>query len=117
MQLHADLKPALWGALGGAVAMSILGFSWGGWVTSSTAETLAKQHASKAVVAVLAPICADNFRRGPDSPGQLVELKKASSWQQSAFIEKGGWAKTPGSTSINSATMTACAEMILALKQ
>ena len=44
MQLPDELQPALWGALCGAAAVAIVGFSWGGWVTSSTSETLAKQN-------------------------------------------------------------------------
>lgn len=116
MNIPIETKPALFGAAAGAVALAIVGFTWGGWVTGGTAETMAKQSASKAVVAALAPICADNFSRGADATSQLAELKKISSWQHAAFVEKGGWAKMPGSTSIGSGLATACAEMILALK-
>lgn len=116
MQIPIETKPALWGAAAGAVALAIAGFSWGGWVTAGTAETQAKQASAKAVVAALAPICADNFRRAANSPSQLVELKKISSWQQATFVEKGGWAKMPGTSSVDSSMATACAEMILALK-
>ena len=116
MKLPIETKPALMGAAAGAIALAIAGFSWGGWVTAGTAETQAKQASSKAVVAALAPICADNFRRATDSTSQLVELKKISSWQQSAFVEKGGWAKMPGRASVDSSMATACAEMILAQK-
>lgn len=35
------LKPALYGALAGATALAIAGFSWGGWVTGGTAEQIA----------------------------------------------------------------------------
>ncbi len=38
MNIPIETKPALWGAAGGAVVLAIVGFSWGGWVTSSTAE-------------------------------------------------------------------------------
>ena len=33
MQAPAQLKPALWGAVGGAIALAIVGFTWGGWMT------------------------------------------------------------------------------------
>ena len=57
MQIPMELKPAFWGAVGGAAALAIVGFSWGGWVTANTADTNAKQRSEKAVVAALAPIC------------------------------------------------------------
>jgi alpha/beta superfamily hydrolase len=116
MQFPRELKPALWGAVGGAAALAIIGFSWGGWVTGGTAERLAKQRASTAVVAALAPICVDNFQRDKDAPAQLVELKKVSSWEQAAFVSKGGWATMPGTASVDTAMARACAEMILAIK-
>jgi hypothetical protein len=38
MQIPAEVKPACWGAVGGAVALAIVGFMWGGWVTGGKAE-------------------------------------------------------------------------------
>jgi hypothetical protein len=113
MQMPVELKPALWGAVGGAIAAAIVGFTWGGWVTGGTAEALAKTRASTAIVSVLAPICADNFRRGKDATDKLVELKKVNSWEQASFVEKGGWAQIPGIKSVDSAMARACAEMIV----
>jgi hypothetical protein len=112
MNIPSQLKPALWGAAGGAVALAFIGFNWGGWVTGGTAEATAKQRASAAVVSALAPICADKFRQQADVSAKLVELKKASSWEQGSFIEKGGWATMPGSTTADSAVARACAEIL-----
>ena len=116
MQMPSELKPALLGAVGGAAALALIGFNWGGWVTGSKAEVLANERASTAVIAALAPICLDNFRRGADAQAQLTELEKVKSWEQATFVEKGGWAKMPGTTSINSTMARKCAEMILAEK-
>ena len=116
MELPVNTKPLLQGAAAGAIALAIIGFTWGGWSTAGTVDKLVKESSSKAVVSALAPICADNFKRAADSPSQLIELKKISSWQQAAFVEKGGWAKMPGTDKISSGMATACAEMILALK-
>ena len=110
MQMPVQLKPALWGAVGGAAALAIVGFNWGGWVTGGTAETIAKQRASTAVVAALAPICLDNFQRGKDAQTQFVELKKINSWEQAAFITKGGWATIPGMATVDTAVARACAD-------
>ena len=38
MQVPAQVKPAAWGAVGGAIAAMIIGFAWGGWVTGGTSE-------------------------------------------------------------------------------
>jgi hypothetical protein len=112
MQISPDLKPLCWGAVGGAVVLAIVGFSYGGWVTEGTSQQRAQQRADAAVVAALAPICADRFRAHADAGTNLTELKKVSSWQQGPFLEKGGWATLPGSASPNAAVARACAEIL-----
>lgn len=116
MKLPSQLTPMLQGAAIGAAAVALLGFTWGGWLTGASAETLAKDRSNKAVIASLAPICQDNFRRGKDVSAQLIELKKANSWEQASFIEKGGWAKMPGIATTDAAMARACAELIVAEK-
>jgi hypothetical protein len=116
MQLPVETKPALWGAAAGAAALAVIGFTWGGWATGATVDKMVRDGSTKAVITALAPICADNFKRAADSSSQLVELRKISSWQQAAFVEKAGWAKMPGTATIASGMATACAEMILSLK-
>ena len=111
-ETKAAVRPALWGAVAGAIALAIVGFSWGGWVTVA-AETLARNSAATAVVAALAPICVEKFRQAADASTNLVEMKKATyAWDQSKFVEKGGWATMPGSTEPNSAVAKACAESL-----
>jgi len=112
MQVPPELKPACWGAVGGAVALAIIGFTWGGWVTGATSETYAKERADAAVVTVLAPICADSFRQDADAAQQLVALNKIRSWEQGTFIEKGGWATMPGMETPPSGVARACAEIL-----
>jgi hypothetical protein len=73
----------------------IIGFSWGGWVTSSTARNQTTAAAHDAVVAALAPICAERFRTQSDVPA-IAELAKASSWQRGSVVEKSGFALMPG---------------------
>ena len=43
------IKPVLWGAVGGAIVLAIVGFNWGGWVTGGTAVAMAKETAATAV--------------------------------------------------------------------
>jgi hypothetical protein len=42
-EARSQLKPALWGAVAGAGALAIVGFTWGGWVTGGKADVLARQ--------------------------------------------------------------------------
>jgi hypothetical protein len=107
-------KAPLIGAIAGAIISTVAGFTIGGWMTSSKAESLANTRSTAAVVSVLAPICARNFKDGADQTDQLAALKSKSAWEQAAFIEKGGWAKMPGTTEISSGVARACAEIIVA---
>lgn len=116
VQIPMELKPALLGAIGGAAALAIVGFNWGGWVTGATAESTAKQRVSAALVTALAPICLDNYRRSKDAGSQIAELKKAKSWEQGDFVEKAGWTKIPGPMAKETGVGKACAELILAEK-
>ena len=40
-ETKATVRSVLWGAAAGAIALAIVGFNWGGWVTAGAAETLA----------------------------------------------------------------------------
>jgi hypothetical protein len=116
--LNGDsLKRLLQGAAAGAVVAMIVGFSWGGWTLGSTVEKVAKERADTAVVAVLAPICVDQFRQAANASANLTELKKNNyAWDRETFIEKGGWAIMPGSEKADSAVAKACAETLGSLK-
>src|SRR5512134_986531 len=114
MKIPIETKPALWGVVGGAVAMAIVGFTWGGWVTGGRSELAATQRADSAVVAALAPICVERFNGATDSAANLVALRKVDSWSQGEFVEKGGWATLPGSNSPDQVTAVAraCATLL-----
>jgi hypothetical protein len=94
MELRSQLKPVLWGAVGGAAALAIIGFSWGGWVTGGNADALARQQVQAALVEVLTPICVDKFNRASDAQARLVEFKKIdSSWDRERVVRENDWAK------------------------
>ena len=113
MTFYPAIKPALWGAVVGAVAMAIVGFSWLGWTLGSTAEQMADARAEAATMTALTPVCVARFNAQADAPTKLAELKKIlTSWDQATFIEKGGWATTPGSDKPNSAVAGACAQIL-----
>jgi hypothetical protein len=114
MKFPIETKPALWGVAGGAIALAIVGFSWGGWVTGGKAEATAVQRVNDAVVLVLAPVCVEQFRHASDVSANLAALKKIDSWSQGEFVEKGGWASVPGSNTPAqvSAVAKACASLL-----
>jgi hypothetical protein len=116
MRVPQWLKPAFWGAVIGAVGIMIVGFSWWGWTTGYTAQSMARERADAAVVAVLTPLCVASFMQQPDATGKLAELRKTSSWQQSQLVEKGGWATLAGSNTPNSAVARACADELTKTK-
>jgi hypothetical protein len=112
MKIHPSVKPAVWGAVAGAAAISFVGFSQLGWTLGSTADRLANDRADSAIVGVLAPICVEKFQQQSDSATKLTEFKKAASWDQRSLIEKAGWAMMPGTDKSNSAVATACADKL-----
>ena len=117
IQMRTDvIKPALYGAVGGAIALAIVGFGWGGWVMGSTADARAKTSSQTAVVAALAPICASQFRQTPDAAAQQAVLVTKGSWEQKKLIETADWAKMPGSTDVAPGVAEACAQLIANLK-
>ena len=113
MKIHPGVKPAVWGAVAGAVVLTVVGFSSLGWTPGGTAERMATQRAETAVVAVLAPICVEKFQQQTDAAAKLVAFNKVtSSWDRRSLIEKGGWATFPGTDKPNSAVVSACAEKL-----
>ena len=51
------IKSFIGNAIVGAIVMSIVGFSWLGWVLESTANRKAKHMSEEAVIVSLAEIC------------------------------------------------------------
>ena len=109
MRIPPWVKPGVWGIVIVVVAMMILGFTWGGWVLGSTAESLAKARGDAALVTAFAPLCVDRFMAQADAPMKLVEFQKTYGWQQRQVVEKGGWATLPGSSTPNEHVASACA--------
>src|SRR5438552_3044062 len=82
MKKYPSLKPGIWGAVIGAAAISVVGFSTFGWTLGSTAERMAIERAQTAVVGVLAPICVEKFQHQADASAKLIEFNKVSSWNR-----------------------------------
>ena len=116
MRVPQWIKPGVWGAVIGAVAMMIIGFAWWGWTLSSTAERMATERANAAVVALFTPLCVERFMKQPDAMAKLTEFQQTASWRQTEFVEKGGWATASGSTTPHSGVAKACADQLVRTK-
>jgi hypothetical protein len=114
-KLPVETTPFLWVAASGAIALSIVGFTWGGWMSAGGAERMAGARAEAATVAALAPICVTQFRAGAKAKANLAELKAANSWDQAEYVRNGGWATMPGAKDEPSREIAAaCAEALTA---
>lgn len=110
-----QLTRLLQGAVAGAVITMVVGFGWGGWQLQSKSEKHAQESVNSALVAALAPICVEKFRRAADAKASLVALKATDSWKQDTFVEKGGWATFAGAEP-NRNVVEACAKLLSNLK-
>lgn len=109
MKLPDWLNPALKGAAAGAIAVAIIGFTWGGWVTGSTARQMATDRSRTDVVdALTTSVCMEMSKRDPMSAQKIVELKAASSYSRADLVMKSGWATMPGTTEPNRDVASAC---------
>ena len=115
-KIPVETTPFLWGSAVGAIALAIVGFNWGGWVTGSTSEKIASGRADAAIVSALTPVCVAQFKKGANAPASLATLKGTDTWAQSDYVSKGGWATMPGSTAEPIREVaSACAEALVKL--
>ncbi len=108
------LKTGIWGAVAGSLITMILGFNWGGWTTSGTAQQMALKQADAAVTAALVPICVAGPKADVARVKKLEELRAiTSSYDQTDFVMKTGWASFAGQAEPNRAVAEACASALL----
>lgn len=115
MQNIAWLKPAIWGAVGGAAAFAIVAFSAGWIVTNNTAQDMADRQTEKAVIASLTPICVAKFNSEPmaGKSTHLAKLEDTNNWERDDYIADHGWATFAGAKEANDEVATACATELL----
>ena len=100
----------------GAIAAMFVGFSWGGWSLGSiTVYKMAKEQSERAVVAALAPVCADKFRALPDAEAKTIALSKVEAWKRGEEFHKE-FVPLPGETYPNSVLVDGCSTLLLAPK-
>lgn len=108
------IKPALFGAAAGAVALAIVGFSWGGWMTAGKARIMASDQANVEVVAALLPFCLQQSKADPNMTETLARLKAAATYKRRDMVMETGWATMPGTDAPNRRVATACLEKLAA---
>ena len=102
-----------WSWIASIIITMIVGFAWGGWITSRTARTLAEDMAEDAVVERLAPICVAQFNQDPGKAAKLEELKEASSYQRRTYVQDQGWATMPGEEGPDRAVAEECVKLLM----
>jgi hypothetical protein len=110
-----SLTRLLQGAAAGAVATIVVGFYWGGWSLASTADKVARERSELAVVAALAPVCADKFRALPDADAKKVALSKVETWKRRDEFPKE-LITLPGESYPSSALVDACYTLLFPAK-
>jgi hypothetical protein len=105
-EMEGKIKYGVWGLICGAVVAMVIGFSWGGWSTSSTTQ----KKSDATVLASQAAICVAQYIKEPNSQEKLKEFEKIESYKRSDFIEKGGWNKMPGQKEASYGVSNACVE-------
>lgn len=112
MKVPEWVKPGVWGAVAGAIAISIVGFSEMGWTTGGTADRMAAERANAAVVAAFVPFCVAKAQQDADGT-KLVKLGgETSSYGRRQIVTDAGWATMLGMTSPDNALASACSDKL-----
>jgi hypothetical protein len=92
-QYRASKAVLFWACAGSVIAATVVGFSWGGWVTGGSAREMAEESAAQARQELAAVVCVDRFMAAPDAGVQLTALQEITTPRaQSKFVEDGAWA-------------------------
>ena len=107
--MKQSLKPAVYGAVVGAIAVMIVGFNFVGWVTGKAANDMV----NAGIVESMIPICVGQYNGDVDKVMKLAEMKKTDSWKRSEYLTNQGWATMPGATETDSSVARGCVDKIL----
>ena len=111
------IKSFIGNAIVGAIVMSIVGFSWLGWVLESTANQNAKNMSEEAVIVSLAEICVYQASQDPEKDLKFKELKEKSSYERDDYVIKQGWSTIAGEEEPEYGVANKCAELLMEISQ
>jgi hypothetical protein len=92
----------------------LIGFNFGGWQTTASANRMANEQARAKVIAALAPFCVDRFVKSADAAQSAELLKLTTDYDRGSFLEKGGYTSSPGSKETNWGVGRACGDLLAA---
>lgn len=101
-------KPGIYGAIIGAIAVMIVGFNWGGWTTSGTAQEMAQNLADEEVTLAMVPVCLNMSAADPERASKLATLQQASGYNRRNAVMETGWATLPGTDKPSRDLAAAC---------
>ena len=110
MKMPPQIKPLMYGIAIGAIGLAIVGFSWGGWVSGTTASDIAKRKSDEAVIAVLTPLCVAAFKQDPKMAANRDTFNGLAPYSRYTFIAEGGWANMPDSGRPSNDLARSCAD-------
>ena len=85
MNIITSLKNSLLGAIVGAAAITVIGFTWGGWVTSTSADIRIEESSEEAVTMALTSICVHQSTQDPNIEFVSGGMKAARSFKHRHF--------------------------------
>jgi hypothetical protein len=106
-----------WACLASVILTIVIGFTWGGWVTTRGAEETAQAMAKEAVVERLAPICVAQFDLDPEKEAKFDEMIEMTSSGQNQFVRDQGWATISGEANPDRKVADACTKLLLEMGQ
>jgi hypothetical protein len=112
MRYPVWIKPALWGAVCGAVAITFLGFSALGWKTSQAADNMAQEQADAAAVTALVPFCVAKAEQPSEQTALAKVRTETSAFSRSDLVMQAGWATVGASKAPDNALAIACADRL-----
>jgi hypothetical protein len=116
MKFPVWLKPGLWGAALGAIALAIVGFSQLGWRTATSADQLAQDRAETAVVAALVPFCVAKAQENTEQVALAKFRAEQSAYSRSDLVTQAGWATFGVAKTPDSALARACSVKLYEMK-
>ncbi|WP_417248621.1 hypothetical protein [Celeribacter sp.] len=101
-------KPGIYGAVVGAIAITVFGFNWGGWTTHTKSQALAAEMSENEVTMAMVPVCMDMAATDPERIGKLAALRDLSGFDRRNAMMETGWATRPGTDTPDRDLATAC---------
>ena len=88
-QYRASKAVLFWACAGSVIVATIVGFSWGGWVTGGSAREMAEDSAAQARQELAAVVCVDRFMAAPDAGVQLTALQGDHELPRAGQVRRG----------------------------